>query len=363
MKPAADTRAPDQIEIARLTAELEHFTKSGIVEIAVRNPAVSEYMEHWEGRALKAEKALSALEQAEAGEPVVKALEWYDPGLGIEYADTAIGTYKVNQDGWWWRDDGSIEGKGGKPAAQADFDRRIRSALTRPTAPQGEAGSQAPVSGELDFATSIARVAKEEAEAGAAAGWRSCTGCHETNEGAETGWYPYSKTFGCFVGAGCTECGGIGVVWEYWSKDELDKHLNDDPATPVSEPAQPSGVAVKDALGKIGLWFFRELTDAQRLALFSIFGMPVHEIKSHGHQRLVLNRILAALIQPVETSPAPVVTDAMVNAEAQFTDWFVKNYPGPDTIIHKPTWHAPKIFRAARYALRAALSSAERGGV
>jgi hypothetical protein len=35
----------------------------------------------------------------------------------------------------------------------------------------------------------------------------------------------------------------------------------------------------------------------------------------------------------------------------QFTEWFVRNYPGPDTIICKPEWHAPKIFRAVEYAM------------
>jgi hypothetical protein len=34
-----------------------------------------------------------------------------------------------------------------------------------------------------------------------------------------------------------------------------------------------------------------------------------------------------------------------------FTEWFVQNYPGPDTIIHEPNWHAPKIFRAVEAAL------------
>jgi hypothetical protein len=38
-------------------------------------------------------------------------------------------------------------------------------------------------------------------------------------------------------------------------------------------------------------------------------------------------------------------------AEANFTAWFCRNYPGPDTIIHKPEWHAPKVFRAAAYAI------------
>ncbi|WP_299686654.1 hypothetical protein [uncultured Tateyamaria sp.] len=44
--------------------------------------------------------------------------------------------------------------------------------------------------------------------------WYSCSGCHSTNQGAETGDYPYSKTFGCYLGAGCSECGGIGAVWQ-----------------------------------------------------------------------------------------------------------------------------------------------------
>jgi hypothetical protein len=35
------------------------------------------------------------------------------------------------------------------------------------------------------------------------------------------------------------------------------------------------------------------------------------------------------------------------NAEARFAEYFVRNYPGPNTIISNPHWHAPKIFRAA----------------
>ncbi len=34
-----------------------------------------------------------------------------------------------------------------------------------------------------------------------------------------------------------------------------------------------------------------------------------------------------------------------------FTEYFVRNYPGPHTIIGDPKWHAPKIFRAALYAI------------
>jgi hypothetical protein len=39
-------------------------------------------------------------------------------------------------------------------------------------------------------------------------------------------------------------------------------------------------------------------------------------------------------------------------ALARFAEYFRKNYPGPDTIISDPDWHAPKIFNAAIDALR-----------
>ncbi|PWE54375.1 hypothetical protein DEM27_19875 [Metarhizobium album] len=41
-------------------------------------------------------------------------------------------------------------------------------------------------------------------------------------------------------------------------------------------------------------------------------------------------------------------------AEAAFTEYFVRNYPGPDTIIFDPRWHAPKLFAAAVQAVREA---------
>lgn len=40
-------------------------------------------------------------------------------------------------------------------------------------------------------------------------------------------------------------------------------------------------------------------------------------------------------------------------ALANFTEYFVKNYSGPNTIIHDPRWHAPKLFRAALHAIKA----------
>ncbi len=45
----------------RLQEELEQWRTWGIIEIAVRNPNVASYMDHWEGRATTAEQRLSTL--------------------------------------------------------------------------------------------------------------------------------------------------------------------------------------------------------------------------------------------------------------------------------------------------------------
>lgn len=63
----------------------------------------------------------------------------------------------------------------------------------------------------------------------------------------------------------------------------------------VAERLAGAGVVSR----KLELWFFRDMSDEQRLKLFVIFGMPVDEIgKTHGHQRIALRRILSALAEP-----------------------------------------------------------------
>ena len=59
----AATEQPET-EIDRLKRELAHLTSSGIIEIAVRNPNVAEYMRHWEERAEKAEAENARLREA-----------------------------------------------------------------------------------------------------------------------------------------------------------------------------------------------------------------------------------------------------------------------------------------------------------
>lgn len=89
--------------------------------------------------------------------------------------------------------------------------------------------------------------------------WRSCSGCHELNEGHDTG--PYSKVFSCVLGSGCSECGGIGVVWDSTDYDEMARSVSNADAHSVSataigyvcaeceaaqRPGYPCGVCLSD---------------------------------------------------------------------------------------------------------------------
>lgn len=51
---------------------------------------------------------------------------------------------------------------------------------------------------------------------------------------------------------------------------------------------------MSDQNGKIELWFFRDLVDAQRMKLFSILGFPADELGTLGRQKLAINAILTA---------------------------------------------------------------------
>lgn len=56
------------------------------------------------------------------------------------------------------------------------------------------------------------RIAEMIDEGGA---WRACSGCQEGEDGHVSARdYPYSAVYRCQPGGGCTECGGIGVIWE-----------------------------------------------------------------------------------------------------------------------------------------------------
>lgn len=58
--------------------------------------------------------------------------------------------------------------------------------------------------------------------------WRSCSGCHEANEGCPTG--PWSIVLECNLGHGCHECGGIGAVWDTTDYADMGDFLASEPA-------------------------------------------------------------------------------------------------------------------------------------
>ncbi len=51
--------------------------------------------------------------------------------------------------------------------------------------------------------------------------WQSCSGCHETEDGHPVGEFPFSRFLKCELGAGCSECGGLGAVYHDWSGYDL----------------------------------------------------------------------------------------------------------------------------------------------
>jgi hypothetical protein len=56
MQTAAAAEPKTELELLR--EEVAFLKSCGIIELAIRNPNVASYMEHWEGRAEKAEQEL-----------------------------------------------------------------------------------------------------------------------------------------------------------------------------------------------------------------------------------------------------------------------------------------------------------------
>lgn len=52
--------------------------------------------------------------------------------------------------------------------------------------------------------------------------WEACSGCQEGVDGyVSSKDYPYSRAFRCQPGGGCTECGGLGVLWDTTDYDAM----------------------------------------------------------------------------------------------------------------------------------------------
>lgn len=72
--------------------------------------------------------------------------------------------------------------------------------------------------------------------------WRTCSGCHETDDGHPVGDYPFSAILNCDLGSGCSECGGIGAVWDNtdygamadaWDAQEIAREQAEEALAPI----------------------------------------------------------------------------------------------------------------------------------
>lgn len=59
-----------------------------------------------------------------------------------------------------------------------------------------------------------ARAIAEEIDEGSGF-WRACSGCQESVDGyVSERDYPHNRVFRCQPGGGCSECAGLGVIWD-----------------------------------------------------------------------------------------------------------------------------------------------------
>jgi len=79
--------------------------------------------------------------------------------------------------------------------------------------------------------------------------WRECSGCYDTEDGHPTQNYAYSKVFGCSLGNGCSECGGIGAVWDNTDYQAMARDWDkDDGAAPALNPSKVRDTADSEDL-------------------------------------------------------------------------------------------------------------------
>jgi hypothetical protein len=132
--------------------------------------------------------------------------------------------------------------------------------------------------------------------------WRSCSGCHNLNEGVPTG--PYSNTMKCYLGGGCFECGGIGAVWDTTDYAEMGRFMAEDVAALPATEEKAADVKVKPL----------DLSNLMKHAFFHGAGLGDMEKASDDLMQrwcaydpeglAPYNRIVAALASPIPAPPS-----------------------------------------------------------
>jgi hypothetical protein len=75
LRDAASALSSLSLRVEELEAEVHNCRTWGIIEVAIRNPSVADYMSHWERRAEKAEAELTRLRTAAVDNDSVRGRE------------------------------------------------------------------------------------------------------------------------------------------------------------------------------------------------------------------------------------------------------------------------------------------------
>lgn len=121
--------------------------------------------------------------------------------------------------------------------------------------------------------------------------WKSCSGCYETEDGQNVHGYSHSTVFGCDLGSGCSECGGIGAVWDTTDYSKMADEMH---AEMVAGDAAGSELDLNDPLAS-------EIMGATRL-------------HTHDHEMAynITREVLAAIrTQPQTAFRTPAASESL----------------------------------------------------
>lgn len=129
--------------------------------------------------------------------------------------------------------------------------------------------------------------------------WSTCSGCFDSVDGHPTGPYSHSKIFGCAMGAGCDECGGIGVTWTPGSAGfDLDD----------TDEAKAAPVAVPDG------WKIERYLTGISVILPNNRGMHIEMHDGHDLAHTIIYGLVDAMLNAAP--PAPTVDELTPAARA-----------------------------------------------
>lgn len=101
---------------------------------------------------------------------------------------------------------------------------------------------------------SVREQVEEAALSGRDGVWLTCSGCADSAEGVlDSRAYPFVEAFGCQLGAGCHECGGIGAVWDTTNWDDFGQSMLSAEASPPAEIRPEAGERVTDEMVQAAL--------------------------------------------------------------------------------------------------------------